>query len=159
DAAADAQALRRRVSLPRYEAVPVRVVGVDLPPEQLAVEGAERGTVLADDLEVHNRVSHGPSLPGWARARPGTPPERTGSLASGGARGWRRDAWEHVGVACVGADGEVQGLLHAVRRPGPDGRGAVPSGVHPDDAVAVPGVPHPPPLRQGRLFLRLERRV
>jgi hypothetical protein len=40
-----------------------RVAGVELPPEQVAVVAPELRRVSTDDLEVHNWLSHGESLP------------------------------------------------------------------------------------------------
>src|SRR5436190_4921098 len=58
DAAADADPLRAEVLLAAHEAVVHRVVGVDLPAEELAVVALQLLAVLADHLEVRHWCSH-----------------------------------------------------------------------------------------------------
>jgi hypothetical protein len=59
DPAADADAIGVRVALTQDDAVLHRVVRVDLPAEELRVVAMQRRAVGADDLEVHDRLSHG----------------------------------------------------------------------------------------------------
>src|SRR6266516_6257919 len=58
DAAADARPVRRLIPLPSHHSVVHRVVGVDLPPEELGVVAPQLVTVLSDHLEVDYRLSH-----------------------------------------------------------------------------------------------------
>ena len=58
DAAADPDPILAQVLLPIDRAVVHRVVGVDLPAEQLGVVAVKLVGVAADDLEVHHRLSH-----------------------------------------------------------------------------------------------------
>src|SRR5205823_2211169 len=58
DAAADSGAVAAG-----HDPVVHRIVGVDLPPEQVRVERPQPGAVLADDLEVHYWPCHGVSFP------------------------------------------------------------------------------------------------
>src|SRR3954452_12427378 len=57
DAAADPRAVRRLVPLPRDHAVAHRIVGVDLPPEELRVVAPELVAILPDHLEMHYRLA------------------------------------------------------------------------------------------------------
>src|SRR5207245_5899381 len=61
DAAADADSVRAHVGGAIDDPIVHRVVGVDLPPEQLRVVAAEPGHVPAHDLEVDHWPSHAPS--------------------------------------------------------------------------------------------------
>ena len=58
DAATDSRALGVGVALTRDHPVVHRVVGVELPTEELAVVLLQLASVLTDDLEVNDRLSH-----------------------------------------------------------------------------------------------------
>ena len=64
DAAADARPVRGQIPLPRNHPVLHRVVGVDLPTEELGVVAPQLVAVLPDHLEVHYRLAHAGLLSG-----------------------------------------------------------------------------------------------
>lgn len=57
DPTSDADPVLGDVAVARHEPVVHRVVGVDLPPEELRVERLQRSTVLTDDFEVDDRFA------------------------------------------------------------------------------------------------------
>jgi len=63
DPPADADAVAVEVAVALHQAVAHVVVGVDLPVEQLTVERPQLVAILADHLEMDDRLSHDRSLP------------------------------------------------------------------------------------------------